>query len=618
MQREELTLLRSRLNVAGYIVAAVLLILSAGFWHFQIAQSVRYTELADKNRLKQVTIIAKRGRILDREGRVIVDNRPSYNIVYVREGARHSLDEIIEMLSPLGLTPEEIKDRVARSRLVPKFRAIVLKEDVDVADIAFVNSRRLEFDEEISVEYQPRRRYLEGDLAAHALGYLGEVTPDELKRDATQYKLGDQVGKFGLELRYDSILRGKDGHRVVVVDRWQREIESLQDEFESPVKGNDLRTTLDLDLQRAAEKALGDQIGAAIAMNPTTGEVLVLASKPSFDPNLFAKRITTAAMQELNARKAFRNRAIQDRYAPGSVFKIFMAAAGIEAEVLNPYDHVNCSGEISFDGGRVVKHCWKAGGHGAVGLYEAIVNSCNVFFYNVGRRLDIDKIADYVMKMGLGQRTGIDLSGEDTGLIPSREWKARAYKTRTKAEQAWYPSETLDVSIGQGAVAVTPLQAAYAMGGLASGGRLIQPHLVDPKFLAENNFVAPKLKFSEYHVSATTVDYVAKGMWGVVNEGGTGTRAAVKGFDVAGKTGTAQVVNKKSYGKDESFEDHAWFVGFAPYRNPEIVVAAFVEHGGHGGTTAAPVAHAIFDTYFKKKTGQFETQTNGPIAQVKP
>ena len=618
MQREELTVLRSRLNVAGYIVAAVLLILSAGFWHFQIAQSVRYTELADRNRLKQVTIIAQRGKILDREGRVIVDNRPSYNIVYVREGARHSLDEIIEMLRPLGLTPEEIKDRVARSRLEPKFRAIVLKEDVDVADIAFVNARRLEFDEEISVEYQPRRSYLEGDLAAHAIGYLGEVTPDELKRDATQYKLGDQVGKFGLELRYDSILRGKDGHRVVVVDRWQREIENLPDELESPVKGNDLRTTLDLDLQRAAEKALGDQVGAAVAMNPTTGEVLVLASKPSFDPNQFAKKITAAAMQQLIARKAFRNRAIQDRYAPGSVFKIFMAAAGIEAEVLNPYDHVNCSGVVNFDGGRVIKHCWKAGGHGTVGLYEAIVNSCNVFFYNVGRRLDIDRIADYVMKMGLGQRTGIDLSGEDSGLIPSREWKARAYKTRTKAEQAWYPSETLDVSIGQGAVAVTPLQAAYAMGGLASGGRLIQPHLVDPKFLAENNFVAPKLKFNEYHVSATTVDYVTKGMWGVVNEGGTGTRAAVKGFDVAGKTGTAQVVNKKSYGKDESFEDHAWFVGFAPYRNPEIVVAAFVEHGGHGGTTAAPVAHAIFDTYYKKKTGQFGTQTNGPIAQVKP
>jgi penicillin-binding protein 2 len=617
MQREELTVLRSRLNVAGYIVAAVLLILSAGFWHFQIAQSVRYTELADKNRLKQVTIIAKRGRILDREGRVIVDNRPSYNVVYVREDARHSLDEIIEMLGPgLRLTPEEIKDRVARSKFEPKFLPIVLKEDVSVADIAFVNSRKLEFDEEIRVVYRPRRRYLEGDLAAHAIGYLGEVTPDELKRNDAGYKPGDQVGKFGLELRYDSILRGKDGHRVVVVDNRQREIESLGSE--SPVKGNDLRTTLDLDLQRAAEAALGNQVGAAIAINPTTGEVLVLVSKPSFDPNLFATRISATAMQELNARKAFFNRAIQARYAPGSVFKIFMAAAGIEAEVLTPYDHVHCSGEVSFDGGRVVKHCWKAGGHGNVGLYEAIVNSCNVFFYNVGRKLDIDKIANYAIDMGFGQRTGIDLADENAGLIPSREWKARAYKTRTKAEQAWYPTETLDVSIGQGAVAVTPLQAAYAMGGLGSGGRLVQPHLVDPKFLAENHFVAPKLKFDEYHISATTVDYVAKGMWGVVNEGGTGTRAAVKGFDVAGKTGTAQVVNKKSYGKDESFEDHAWFVGFAPYRNPEIVVAAFVEHGGHGGTTAAPVAHAIFDTYYKKKTGQFGTQTHGPVAQVKP
>jgi len=620
MRREELTLLRKRINVAVYIVGVVLLMLTAGFWHFQIAQTVRYTELADKNRLKQVTIIAKRGRILDREGRIVVDNRPSFNIVYVREGARHSLEEIIDMLAPgLSLSPEDIKDRVARSRTEPKYRPIILKEDVDVADIAFVNARKLEFQDEILVEYQPRRRYLEGDLAAHAIGYLGEVTPDELKRnDSKQYKAGDQIGKFGLELRYDAILRGKDGYRRVVVDNRQREIESLGSE--EPLPGNDLHTTLDLDLQRAAEKALGDQVGAVVAMDPSTGDILVLASKPAFDPNLFAKKITAIAMQELTAdpRKPFRNRVIQDRYAPGSVFKIFMAAAGLETETLNPLDHVNCSGEVSFDGGRVVKHCWKAGGHGSVGLYEAIVNSCNVFFYNVGRKLDIDRIAEYVGKMGLGRRTGIDLSGEDAGLIPSRDWKARAYKTRSKAEQAWYPTETLDVAIGQGAVAVTPLQAAFAMGGLASGGRLIQPHLVDPKFLSENGFMAPKLQFNEYHVSASTVDIVGRGMWGVVNEGGTGTRAAVKGFDVAGKTGTAQVVARKSYGKEEDFEDNAWFVGFAPYRNPEIVVAAFVEHGGHGGTAAAPIAHAIFETYYQKKTGQFGSQANGPIAQVNP
>jgi len=302
---------------------------------------------------------------------------------------------------------------------------------------------------------------------------------------------------------------------------------------------------------------------------------------------------------------------IQSKYAPGSVFKIFMAAAGLEADVINPLEHVNCTGVETING--VTKHCWKAGGHGSVTLYEAIVNSCNVFFYNVGKKLDIDKIAYFVGELGLGRKTGIDLPNEISGIIPSREWKARFYKT--KSQQVWYPTETLDVSIGQGAVAVTPLQAAWAMGGLASGGRLVQPHLVDPAMLKKHGFAAKDLEVRDYTIRAATVDMLSRGMLGVVNEG-TGTAAKVPGFDVAGKTGTAQVVGRQSYGKSEDFEDNAWFVGFAPYRNPEIVVAAFVEHGGHGGSAAAPIAHAIFETYYKKKTGQLNVQPHGPIAQV--
>ena len=618
MRREELTVLRSRVNVGLYIVAAALMFLVAGFWHFQIAQSSRFVELADKNRFKQIQIVAQRGRILDRENRVLVDNRPSYNVVYVREGARHSLEEIAAFVGPgLGMTYEEMKERVDKSKNEPKFRPIILKEDVDVKDIAFINARKLELRDEVFVDYQPRRKYLEGELAVHAIGYTGEITTEELKnKDPKVYRSGDQIGKFGLEQRYDSILRGKDGYRVVVVDNDQREVQQFG--HEDPVGGNDLHTTLDLDLQRAAEAALGDQVGAAVALNPSTGDILVMASKPGFDPNLFATRISASAYQELqrDPRKVFRNRVIQDHYAPGSVFKIFMAAAGLEAGVLDPLDHVNCTGSVTIDG--VTKACWKAGGHGTVGLYEAIVNSCNVFFYNVGKKLEITRIADFAKQMGLGSKTNIDLFGEDAGLIPTPDWKAHAYRTRSKAEQKWYGSETLDVSIGQGAVSVTILQAAWAMGGFASGGRLVQPHLVDPTSLDKDGFVVENPKPRNYPIRASTVDIVSKGMWGVVNEGGTGTRASVDGFDVAGKTGTAQVVGKKSYGKAEDSEDNAWFVGFAPYRNPEIVVAAFVEHGGHGGMAAAPVAHAIFDTYYRKKTGQFGSQASGPIAQVKP
>jgi penicillin-binding protein 2 len=597
MRREELTVLRWRVNLGVYIVAAALLFLVGGFWHFQIAQTGRFIELADKNRFKQIQIIAQRGRILDRENRVLVDNRPSHNVVYVREGARHSLEQLADLIGPgLRMTLQEIKERVDKSKDEPKFLPIILKEDVDVRDIAFINARKLELGDEVFVEYQPRRKYLEGDLAVHAIGYTGQITPDELKnRDPKLYKSGDQIGKFGLEQRYDAILRGKD-----------------------PVGGNDLHTTLDLDLQRAAEAALGDQVGAAVALNPSTGDILVMASKPGFDPNLFATRISASTYQELNRdpRKVFWNRVIQEHYAPGSVFKIFMAAAGLEADVLDQTDHVNCTGSVTIDG--VTKACWKAGGHGTVGLYEAIVNSCNVFFYAVGKKLDINRIERYVKQVGLGRKTGIDLFGENAGLIPTPEWKASAFRTRNKADQRWYGSETLDVSIGQGAVSVTVLQAAWAMGGLASGGRLVQPHLVDPETLSKEGFVSEKLKTVEYPIRASTVDIVSKGMWGVVNAGGTGTRASVDGFDVAGKTGTAQVVGKKSYGKAEDFEDNAWFVGFAPYRNPEIVVAVVVEHGGHGGTAAAPIAHAIFDTYYRKKTGQFGAQTSGPIAQVNP
>jgi penicillin-binding protein 2 len=345
-----------------------------------------------------------------------------------------------------------------------------------------------------------------------------------------------------------------------------------------------------------------------------TGEVLVMVSKPSFDPNLFATTLSSAAYQSLyrDPRKPFINRAIQSMYPPGSVFMVFMTAAAMESETLDPLDHVHCGGATSIYG--VTKKCWKAGGHGNITLYEALKNSCNVFFYNVGRKLDIDRISDFAHTMGLGRHTGIDLSDEVKGLVGNRAWKQSRYKT--KDMQVWRDIETIDVSIGQGAVNITPIQAAWAMGGLTSGGRLMQPHLVNPEYLNAKGYKGRPVKDESYPVGARTVDEITKALWGFVNDGGTGTRAAVKGFDVAGKTGTAQVVGLDKYKSGGDSEDHAWFVGFAPYRNPEIVVAVFVEHGGHGGSASAPIAHAIFDTYYKKKTGQFHPPGSGQIAQL--
>ena len=615
MPRAELDLLRSRLSFIAYAIVGVLLFLLAGFWHFQMAQTGYYVELSNNNRFKQIPLLAPRGQILDREGRVIVSNRPSYDVVLVREGSKHSLEETVAAFAAgLGTTDEELLDRIRKKRGEAKFRPIILKEDIGVADIAFVKARLMDYPE-IRVEFQPRRRYEFGELAAHAIGYVSEVSTEELKREEfKQYKSGDLIGKTGLERVYNSILRGKDGYRQVVVDNMQRQKEVLGEEESIP--GNDIKTTIDLDLQRAAEEALGDQTGAAIAIDPLTGDVLVMASRPSFDPNLFASTVSTTAIQALyqDKRKPFRNRVIQDHYSPGSVFKVFMTVAGMESEVLSNLDHVNCNGVEVIYG--VTRHCWKAGGHGPITLYEALVHSCNIFFYNVGKKLDIDKIAMYAKQMGLGRQSGIDLLGEDAGLVPTREWKARAFRTKSKAEQTWRDSDTINVSIGQGELSVTPIQVTWAMGGLASGGHLKSPHLVNPEILNKMGFKGKPVSVENYPVRAETLDIVERALWGVVNAGGTGTKAAVPGFDVAGKTGTAQVVALDKHGSGEDTEDNAWFVGFAPSRSPEIVVGVFVEHGGHGGEASAPVAHAIFDTYYKKKTGQFSPAGTGPIAQL--
>jgi penicillin-binding protein 2 len=596
-QRDVQDLLCGRINIVGYLIVAALGILIAGFWNFQLVQSAHYRERAENNRIKQIPLIAPRGKILDRYGKILVDNRPSYNVVLIRENSTRPVEETIAFLAPgLSVTASELLSIVDKRKKEPLFRPIVLKEDIGVSDIAFVRAHQLEMPE-ISVEFQPRRKYLEGALAAHAIGYLGQVTEAELRDKKDLYTSGDEIGKSGIERTYDTILRGVDGYRRVVVNKSQREVERLGEELAKP--GNDLRTTLDLDLQRAAEEAIGDQVGAAFAVDPRTGEILVLASKPAYDPNLFATRISQTDYAALlnDPNNPFRNRVVQDAHSPGSVFKIFMAAAGLEDGTIDPLDHMDCSGSAVFYDRSFA--CWKKGGHGHVGLHEAIVDSCNVFFYNVGKALGIEKIARYMNAMGLGHTTGIDIPNEIPGLIPSIEWKRRVRK------EDWYPGETISVAIGQGAVTVTPLQVTVAMGGLASGGRVYQPHFVKPKTIEDLGFEAPEIGTQEFSVRQSTVDIITRAMWGVVNEGGTGTRAAVPGFDVAGKTGTAQVVGMKSYGKGQQFEDNAWFVGFAPYRNPEIAVGVFIEHGGHGGSTAAPVAHAIFEAYYKKKTGQY-------------
>src|SRR2546422_2552276 len=537
-QREELELLRWRITCVRYIIAAVLLVLVFGFWNAQIIQSGYYQLRAEQNRIREIPLRAPRGRIYDRYHRILADNRPSYNVMLIRENSPHSVEQTAAILSAgISMSREELLDRINRKRREPKFRPIVLKDDISVGDIAFVKAHRYELPE-ITVEFQPRRRYVENEVAAHAMGYVGEVTEAELSTDEfVNFKSGDQVGKAGLEREYNNVLVGKDGFKRVIVNSFGREMGKLEEE--PPIPGNDLVTTTDIDLQNAAEdcfsgqredcKLGGGHNGAVVALDPRTGEILAFVSRPAYDPNVFATRITPSDWNNLitDPRKPLQNRAIQSHFSPGSVFKVFMAAAGLEAGTLNPLRTVFCPGYATFYGHTFA--CDKHEGHGTLSLHNAIVNSCNVFFYNVGKELGIERISRYATMMGLGRKSGIDLPNEDAGIIPSSEWKQRVFKAK------WYEGETISVAIGQGYVGVTPIQAAWAMGGLTTGGRLKQPHFVVPQQLKKLGFEAREIIEEDYPIQASTVEIVGKAMWGVVNEGGTGINAKIEGFEVGGK-----------------------------------------------------------------------------------
>ena len=605
-QRNELELLNSRVTVILGLVLLAFGVLTFGFWNHQIARSPYYRQLAERNRVRDIPLPAPRGRVYDRENRIIADSRPAFDLILTRENSDRSVAETIDLLGPgIELSEEQLLSRVEPYLDQPEYEPILLAEDLSLEETAFVEARRYELSE-ISLVLSPRRRYEGREVAAHLIGYVGQITQSQLDSgEFGEIDVGDVVGQSGLERQYDRLLQGKDGIRRVIVNNFGREVGLLGEA--RPVPGNDLVTTLDLDLQLAAEEALGDRTGVAVAMIPRTGEVLALVSRPAFDPTLFAQGIRQNEWDMLlsDPRKPLQNRAIQNRYSPGSVFKIFMAAAGLEEQEIGFEEAVFCPGHSVFYGNRF--DCWNAGGHGTMDVHHALVHSCNVFFYNVGDRLGIERISQYAGMMGLGRKTGIDLPGEDAGLIPSKEWKQSTSDTR------WFPGETISVSIGQGPVSVTPLQLTWAVGGLVVGGKLVQPHLADPEVVRPLGFEVSSLREEEYGLGEDTLNTVRQALWGAVNELGTATRARVRGFEVGGKTGTAQVVAKDVDPRRADLKDHAWFVGFAPYDDPEIVVGVFVENGGGGGAAAAPVAQAIMQVYFDKK-GEIFTQ--GKVDEV--
>lgn len=593
--RNDQRLPQGRLAVFSYIIVGMIALLLLGFWKLEVIDSERYALLAMRNSVRTIPIIAPRGRMLDREGRVLVDNYPSFSVLLLRDDpalVEKNLPRIADGLNiPLG----DLKQQIENARGLSKFQPIVIKPQASQADIAYIESHRADVPllEMLMVH---RRRYLPGGFMAHASGYVGEVNEQQVEASNGRLRPGDIAGKSGLERQYNDILLGADGMRRVIVNNVGKEVGRLSQQEATP--GKDIRITIDYDLQTVAENVLAGRKGSIVALDPRNGEVLAMVSHPAPDPNDFAIRISNEQWQRLNEDpdKPLLNRTIQAQLAPGSVFKIVTATAMLESKAIPENMTVFCPGYAEFYGRMFKDHIYGKGSHGIVDFHKAIVQSCDVYFYNVGKRLGIDRISYYSTKLGLGKRTGIDLPAEENGLVPSEEWVERVYHRK------WYAGETISVAIGQGAVTATPLQLARLIGGVALGGVFKQPHLIkDARNVAEERF----------QISEPTVEKVTQGMYGVVNEGGTAAGARLEGIEFCGKSGSAQVIGydaRDKYGKKKQFKDNAWFVGYAPRRNPEIVVAVLVESGEHGGAVAGPLARDIIKTYYDKKTKKNQQQ----------
>jgi penicillin-binding protein 2 len=594
--RETRRELSARIEIARIAVGAIFAVLAISYWYVQIVRGDYYFELSENNRIRSVKLTAPRGYVLDRNGSVLVENEPAYSLKLYRREAKDLSASVDFAVQLLGLPLDQVRARLTRARRYPEFVPIPIAENLSLEEVAAVEARAPEHPE-FAIAVSQRRLYKLGGSAAHVLGYLAEATPDQIRRSANAYTLGDWIGQKGIESSYEKLLGGTNGERRVIVDTHAREI-AEENRVESR-PGQNLFLTLDRDLQQLAEECFAEKVGSAVALDPKTGEILALVSSPSYDPNWFTRRVTPEEWSSLlsDERHPLQNRAIQNTYSPGSVFKIFLAYGAAARGWVDPDARVFCPGHAVFYG-RTFR-CHRKGGHGWVNLRNAIKLSCDVYFYNLGRRLGVDRIAEIARAFGFGEPTGVDLAHEKPGLIPSEEW------ARTRRGSRWYPSETISVSIGQGPVLMTSMQIARAVSALVEGGRLPTPHLF---YASQDPRTGVRLRYRTQVRQSLAIDprrlaIVKDGMWAVLNEpGGTAFGSRVPGIEAAGKTGTVQVARRDAVpraGVDRSrLEDHAWFTAFAPREDPKIVVVVFVEHGGHGSSAAAPIARLLLAKYF--------------------
>lgn len=588
-----------KLHASQYIIAGILAILFAGLYRLQVLGASNYRVLAEANRVRKIPVLAPRGRLFDREGRLLVDNYPSVTCYLLRDQTKDVAADIPVIAAGLHVQPEQIEATLRRFQASPRYQSIPLKEDITPDEQAFIAAHRDELPE-LETRDEQRRLYPRGGFAAHLIGYVGEVSEQMLDDPRYAfYEPGDVVGRSGVEQTYDALLRGKDGSRDIIVNSHGRELGNLGQTLAVP--GKDLKLTLDLDIQMAAEKAMEGKTGAMVALDPHTGEVLALVSRPTFDPNQFSVHLTKTYWNEIlnNPDHPLLNKVTQAQLAPGSTFKVIMSVAGLQEQVAQTM-RVNCPGGASFYGHFFA--CDKR--HGMVDIYHAIPWSCDTFYYTLANRLGIDTIARYATALGFSSRTGIDLPDEASGTMPSTAWKLK------QAHEKWYAGETISVGIGQGAVAATPLQLARAIGGIASGGALRRPHLVFPDEVPPQQLEAIHETFNGS--GDKTVPMTAD-TWQIITDAmaettisGTAAPSHLEGIDFAGKTGTAQVMSHTALAKSGGGHrtvPNSWFVGLAPRRNPDIVVAILWENGNWGANSAKLGAQVINAFVEKQRRG---------------
>ncbi len=581
-RREELVRRVPRLQVAFAVsIAAV----CSCYWFVQVVRGDHYRELADNNRTRSLTLRSPRGLIADRHGVLLAESAPSYELTFDATRSADATRALAFAAEVLARPPAEVRAAAIPGPDDPPFQPLLLADDLTLAQVARFAATALEYPE-FEIEAGNRRLYRHGSQTAHLLGYVGEVSRQEVEAAQGRLRPGALIGKRGIERAFDARLRGRDGQRVLIVDSQGRT--RAEQRREPPVPGASLELTLDLELQQEAARFFAEKSGAAVALDPRDGAVRVMFSAPSYEPNLFSRRLDRAAWQALLDMPGdpLQNRAIQNAYAPGSVFKIVVGVAGLSEGVVDPGDGVFCGGAKTFYNRST--RCWKRGGHGWMDFYAAIQQSCDIYFYTLGQQLGVERIAEYARRFGLGTATGFDIPGERSGLVPDEAWSLASRRT------PWYPGETISLAIGQGPLLVTPLQVATMMAVVANGGSRVTPRVIDTE-------PAPLVPT---HLDRGALDLVRRALWAVVNDGGTAAASRLPEFEFAGKTGTAQVIAQETWVRSEdlaeSARDHAWFASYGPVGAPELVVVSFVEHGGHGSQAAAPLAKNLYEIHFAR------------------